>query len=85
MILLIPRSKADVHCSFRFETPFFAVYRVSESLLRPDDLPGLHELIQECGFSPHECLFEYAKNIILKKSVMVLVASVFRANQSVQA
>ncbi|MBC3474729.1 MAG: hypothetical protein ACOKSU_01540 [Pseudomonas sp.] len=67
MILLIPRSKADVHCSFRFETPFFAVYRVSESLLRPDDLPGLHELIQECGFSPHECLFEYAKNITLKK------------------
>ncbi|QXI38078.1 hypothetical protein [Pseudomonas xantholysinigenes] len=64
---LIPRKEARKYRPGSFEKPFFAVSEVAGALFRPYDLPGLIELIHECGSSIQNCLREYPKNAILKK------------------
>ncbi|NIF17678.1 hypothetical protein [Pantoea sp. Cy-639] len=67
MKFLIPRQKASDYRSYGFEKPFFAVSKVANALLRPYELPGLLDLIRECGSSPGECLRENPRLAILEK------------------
>ncbi|MCX2890814.1 MULTISPECIES: hypothetical protein [Pseudomonas] len=64
---LIPRQRAKHYSWYGFENPFFAVAEVDSALSRPYDLPGLHDLIHECGSSSGECRREYPRRAILKK------------------
>ncbi|MFC5694683.1 T6SS phospholipase effector Tle1-like catalytic domain-containing protein [Pseudomonas sp. GCM10022186] len=49
------------------EDPFFAVIKVDQALGEPWRLPGLEQLLSECGIDPRDSREEYYRNRILEK------------------
>ncbi|MFK3773875.1 hypothetical protein [Pseudomonas sp. NPDC089406] len=64
---LIPCRDVARYPYYLFETPFFALSHVERALVNPFWLPGLIDLIRDCGFYTNQCLEPMPKKIILSR------------------
>ncbi|MCS3514701.1 hypothetical protein [Pseudomonas grimontii] len=64
---LVPHNEIEGYELTKIESPYFAGLKVREFFRAPYALPGLSELLSECGLSPVCCSAEKDQRRVLDK------------------